>query len=789
MGGGPSVPRPPTPSGPTPSGDGGDGDGGGTTGNKITNSLAKVGGMDMSALAKGGSIMQTVMGAAQMALAPVAGAYAAAMPTADIVNSATSYFQATNRGTGVSRSSVESATFNAMRGGMTSVGSPAVVSNILANAGFMPGTSQYTQTAEQVALAARNYGMENSVAANSITSMSHMDIANNMFNMGMTTLDENGNQLSMGNMSKQLMERMFLGGTGTTAEQLNRSIQYGSLQKQLAGYGISDPYTQQLITSNMMDIANGKNPDTVTNNANNQNPTNSLMAMNESQTGILQGSEANALAGLETAAKLVKAFNDTLGPIIIGMAKYKAIIEGGMSTNAGKGVQQAASTFFQGFQNVVGGLTNILTLGMVDGGGGTPGYGAAIGGGTHGSGAAFGGGTPGFGTSTNKSFGKTNAIFGSPLKGASAPGSTYGLISAGYGVEDNSGIWNSTGGKHQGIDTVAPIGTPVHATKEGVVSGKVLSADYGQAVVLEHKDGWSSIYAHLSSKDVSIGTLVSAGDIIGKTGASGNVTGPSLHYEVWHGNNNPVDPATFDGAFASPINLSALADVPGDAGTSGQGPTQGKSGPNVRAVNPKAGTAGDQEFAKALLTKLGIPITPQATTALTTWMHWEGGTKNNAFNPMNTTYEMPGSTDFNKVGVQSYVSLTQGVDATYNTLTGNKAKERGYTAILDSLRTGAPLDTFVNNINKSSWGTKIKGKGGGTPGTGASVPGSASRKKMPVQVNNQNYPAISTTGETTNNVTINLSISNASDNEAQLFAKKVKEILANDKSVLAIGNS
>jgi murein DD-endopeptidase MepM/ murein hydrolase activator NlpD len=645
----------------------------------------------------------------------------------------------------------------------------------------MPGTSQYTETAEQVALAARNYGMENSAAANSITSMSHMDIANNMFNMGMTTLDENGNQLSMGNMSKQLMERMFLGGTGTTAEQLNRSIQYGSLQKQLAGYGISDPNTQQLITSNMMDIANGKNPDAATNSANNLNPTTSLMQMNESQTGILQRSEANALSGLETAAKYVQKFNDTMGPIIESMAKYKAIIEGGLSTNAGKGVQETVSNLFGGFKNFLGGVSNIVMSIATRG--------AAKGGGTTGFGAAIGGGTPGFGTSVNKSFGKTSASFGSPLKGAVTPRSNYGLVSAGYGVEDDSGIWSSTGNKHAGIDTVAPIGTPVHATKEGVVSGKVLSADYGQAVVLEHKDGWSSIYAHLSSKDVSIGTLVNAGDIIGKTGVSGNVTGPSLHYEVWHGDNNPVDPSTFDGAFASPINLSALADVPGDAGTSGQGKPQGKGSSTVRAVNPKAGTAGDQEFAKALLTKLNIPITPQATTALTTWMHWEGGTKNNAFNPMNTTYEMPGSTDFNSIGVQSYVSLTQGVDATYNTLTGNKAKERGYTAILDALRTGAPLDTFVNNINKSSWGTKIKGKGGGTPGTGASVPGSASRKKMPVQLNNQNYPAISTTGETTNNVTINLSISNASDNEAQLFAKKVKEILANDKSVLAIGNS
>ena len=696
---------------------------GGGGGNRMTGALAKVGGIDPSTMAQGAGIMQSAIGVAQMALAPVAGAYAAAMPTGQIVDSATSYYQATLRAPGMSRSSVESATFAAMQGGMTSVGSPAVVSNILANSGFMPGTSQYTQAAQQTALAAQNYGIENSAAANSITSMSQMGIANNLFNVGIATLDANGNQLSMGDITKQLMNRLYPNGINPAG--LNRSIQYGSFQNQLAQFGITDQTTQQLITGNAMDIASGRNPNAVNNNANNANPLNAIMSMNQSQTGILQGSEANALSGLQTAAQYVKAFNDTMGPIIESMARYRAILEGGLSTNAGQGVKAGVSTFFSGVKNLVGGLGTIAMAAI--GGGGTPGYGGTFGG-------PKGGGTP-------------------SLNGMSSTANP--MISAPYGATDSSGIWSSTGNQHQGVDYAVPSGTPVRATKDGIVSGKVLSADYGQAVLLEHKDGWSSIYAHLSNKEVSIGSQVLAGDEVGKSGASGNTTGPSLHYEVWKGDNNPVDPASLPGSFNSPIASGSLADVSSAAGP--------------RAVNPNAGTAGDQEFAKALLAKAGINATDTNISALTTWMHWEGGTANNAFNPLNTTLDAPGATNFNKVGVKAYTSLGQGVDATYNTLTGQSADKRGYTAILNDLKNNAPLDQVVSDINHSSWGTHIKG--GGTPGAGTTISNGNSG------------------GGTINNVSINLSIAHATDSEAHLFAKKVKEILANDHNVLAIGSS
>ena len=680
------------------------------------------------------------VGLAKVALSPLATAYAGAMPTGDIVNSATSYYQAALRAPGISRSSLETATFNAMRGGMTSVGSPAVVSNILANSGFMPGTSQYTQAAQQVALMAQKYGIENSAAAGAVTSFSNMNTANTLFSTGITTLDAKGNALKPGDIAKQIIGRLY--PNGVNSAQLNRSIQYGSFQNQLSGLGITDSTAQQAITGAAFNIASGKDPNAVNQFSNNKNPQSALFAMNASQTNILQKSEANALSGLDMAAKYVTAFNNAMGPMIETMARFKAFADGVSSTNAGKGTKAGASSLINGLKKIGGGV--IAGVGAVLT---ATGVGAEIGiplmlagGGI----AASGGGTPGFGGSF-----KGNIGGGTPGKTSANP-----LVSAGYGATSDSGIWGSTGNTHQGVDYSVPTGTAVHATADGVVSGKTLSADYGQAIILSHKNGFSSIYAHLSNKEVGIGKAVKAGDEIGKSGASGNVTGPSLHYEVWKGDNNPVNPSVLPNAFLSPVSMGSLADV--------------KNPAKNTAVNPMAGSSGDRQFAKALLQKAGIKPTDSNMIALTTWMHWEGGTANNAFNPLNTTLDMQGAGLFNKEGVKTYNSLSQGVDATYQTLTGANASGRGYTKILSDLKANASLGTVIADVNNSSWGTNIHG--GGNPGYGSGITSSSGG------------------GGSINNVSINVTVANASDSEAQLFAKKVKEYLANDSSVLAMGS-
>ncbi len=98
---------------------------------------------------------------------------------------------------------------------------------------------------------------------------------------------------------------------------------------------------------------------------------------------------------------------------------------------------------------------------------------------------------------------------------------------------------------HAGMDFVAPIGTPVYATGNGVI----LRADdeatgYGKHVRINHGYGYITLYAHLSEVKVKPGQKVKRGDVIGLVGSTGKSVGPHLHYEV-HKNGVPVNPVNF----------------------------------------------------------------------------------------------------------------------------------------------------------------------------------------------------------------------------------------------------
>ncbi len=85
---------------------------------------------------------------------------------------------------------------------------------------------------------------------------------------------------------------------------------------------------------------------------------------------------------------------------------------------------------------------------------------------------------------------------------------------------------------HSGVDLAAPAGTPVRATLAGVARVVVAAGGYGLHVVLDHGDGLSSLYGHLSAVAVADGDEVSAGEVVGAVGSTGNSTGPHLHFEI-----------------------------------------------------------------------------------------------------------------------------------------------------------------------------------------------------------------------------------------------------------------
>ena len=108
----------------------------------------------------------------------------------------------------------------------------------------------------------------------------------------------------------------------------------------------------------------------------------------------------------------------------------------------------------------------------------------------------------------------------------------YYRITSGFGIRFHPILkrWRP----HHGIDYAAPYGTPVHA----VASGRVIFAGwrggYGRAVVIKHKNGYSTLYGHLSRILVRVGQHVDQGQTIGLVGSTGLSTGPHLHYEVRH---------------------------------------------------------------------------------------------------------------------------------------------------------------------------------------------------------------------------------------------------------------
>ena len=97
---------------------------------------------------------------------------------------------------------------------------------------------------------------------------------------------------------------------------------------------------------------------------------------------------------------------------------------------------------------------------------------------------------------------------------------------------------------HYGIDISTPTGRPVAATAEGIVLYASRRGTYGNIVVIDHKFGVMTRYAHLSGFNVRAGQKVRRGDVVGFVGSTGRSRAPHLHYEVWV-QDRPVPPLDY----------------------------------------------------------------------------------------------------------------------------------------------------------------------------------------------------------------------------------------------------
>ncbi|MEU3410896.1 MULTISPECIES: M23 family metallopeptidase [unclassified Streptomyces] len=121
----------------------------------------------------------------------------------------------------------------------------------------------------------------------------------------------------------------------------------------------------------------------------------------------------------------------------------------------------------------------------------------------------------------------------------------YALPTSSYTITSTFGqagsMWSS--GHHTGLDFAAPTGTLIKAVHSGTITEAAMAGAYGYRTILTLDDGTELWFCHQSSINVTAGQKVATGEVIGRVGATGNVTGPHLHLEV-HPGGSPtgIDP-------------------------------------------------------------------------------------------------------------------------------------------------------------------------------------------------------------------------------------------------------
>ena len=673
--------------------------------------------------------LQKYGGIAKAFMALPAGAYAATPDLGLTMGRALGYYQAGLTSPGISRNQLQRATFSAMGGGLSSVGSDAIVAAGLAGRGYTPGSANYKQAAAQIGGAYNYLGMDNAVATQAIAGFQSGPMGANLYQYGINTRTASGKEKTPGELAKELMGVM--GGGKATTQQVRDSFQRGALGANLKTMGF-DPAQQEMLYQAMIDLSAGRNPDLAKrgNEQGTDKNSNTMLTtqgrMNSSQTSLMTKGEESMIKGFENAADTVEAFNRALENTIQPLAQLKGFIGGVGATNVGAGIAVSAAMFTSGIGQIVGAIMKLKP-----GGGGRTGFGGGFGiGGSKGS---------------------------SPVAGG---------VTAGYG--DKGSMWSGTNNSHKGTDYAVPEGTPVISWKDGIVSTESLDSGYGTAVMLEHADGMQSIYGHLSSKDVKAGDTIKAGQRIGKSGSTGNSTGPHLHFELRKGKNNPVDPSGYTGAssilgmqYASAVVNPSSSELLGTgAATNSIGATMSIDGPVGK------GALSNSELISVLS---GAGFSGSSLETAFRVARAESGGRPGALNPNAKTGDYSlGLFQVNMIG-----DLGKRRNANY-------LKEYagiGYTGP-ESLYDPAINARIAYDISKSgtkwtdAWvntSKKLGITGGGDVGYGAS---------MPSQLQS---------GNKTVNVTIKFD--QATDQDAIRFAKKVKDYLDHDKEISMIGGS
>jgi murein DD-endopeptidase MepM/ murein hydrolase activator NlpD len=512
----------------------------------------------------------------------------------------------------------------------TSAGSDSAVAAMLTTRGMVPGSSTFNSTVTAVGQAARYLNMPNEVAASALEGLtSGSTSAMMMRNFGVFTSNPStGQAMGQAQIFEQLAQR-FTGGRETTLEGTMESLRRGNLGSNIRNSGL-DAAQQTLLSQYMIDRSRGitmdlEDPDAISKAlGNNENPFVQQYRQNSKDNQLMERATDSYITGMETTSDMLITLKDSLMGLPDAFYELKGGIDFFMGDKAGGGAVAGATS-------LVGGLGQLATQGLAMYGGakmlqGAMGKGAASGAAgsaassaSRASSLARGGGPLAIlgalftntKAVTDMMAGNTNTVEAQAYQKArdlpsidTGMGFSIGvpsflatpaisiwdsLFGGGGGSEGSTTIpgpdsknWSGNYGEkreggrvHKGIDVALPVGTPLKAVMDGVVSKAQSgsgSHSYGLYVVIEHSGGKSTLYAHMSKINVKVGDKVTKGQIIGLSGNTGHSTGPHLHFEL-RVNGNHVNPAAYVRAAYGPggtqANTSSMDENGNVTGASG----------------------------------------------------------------------------------------------------------------------------------------------------------------------------------------------------------------------------
>lgn len=467
-------------------------------------------GQNMSASYSAGGLgaaagAMTMLGGIGKAAFGMAGGLLAAMPdTTQTINYATQYYNASLlQRRGVNRQMMQKATFGAMSGGMTSVGSDAAVAEYLSSSGMVfsgSKNSTYMQTVRGVSNAAKYMNMENGAAARAIEGMTSGSMSKNMMmNFGIMTSDQKtGKALTQGQIFEQLSSRLTAGRGAASEADVLESYRRGNLGATLKASGLSEDQQQMFVQymveksrGNNMDLSDQASMDKLMKDSKGLNPQSAGMEIKSSDTKLMNSAVDTYIRAQQDMVPLIKGTNDVLEKLIPTVGYVNAAFQTLQGSRGTAGVIQGVVAGLEGLSQALSGLISLIA-GLA----GMAGVGSLLKGGGGLLGKTGGGVTPSSPTSSARTpaSGKPR-VAGQPKPGAAATGSKAAL-KAGSTAMKALKVAGRAAGPLGALATVATIGYESYLYQNNVDGYKDEQDSY-----------WNNYTQNLSNTIKSGGTI------------------------------------------------------------------------------------------------------------------------------------------------------------------------------------------------------------------------------------------------------------------------------------------